>query len=85
MCGKQLQHNVTSLIDAILSGFVTELCISAIDCNPLFSLLGKQLSALFVIRNTKFSEIRHLTYQVPHCSLKVLDSSFTLIEQSLYQ
>ena len=38
---KQLQHYVTSLIDAILSvmsGFITEQRISAIDCNSLFSL-----------------------------------------------
>ena len=34
----------TLLIDAILSvisGFITEQCISAIDCAPLFSLLEK--------------------------------------------
>ena len=42
---KRLQHSyVTSLIDAILSvisGFITEQCISAIDCDPLFSSLEK--------------------------------------------
>ena len=41
---KRLQHYVTNLIDAILSvisGFITEQHISAIDCNPLFSLLEK--------------------------------------------
>ena len=41
---KGVQHYVTSLIDAILSvmsGFITEQCISAIDCNPLFSSLEK--------------------------------------------
>ena len=41
---KQLQHYVTSLIDAILSvisGYITEQRISAIDCNPLFSSLEK--------------------------------------------
>ena len=41
---KRLQHYVTSLIDAILSvmsGFITEQCISAIDCNPSFSSLEK--------------------------------------------
>ena len=43
---KQLQHNMISLIDAILSvmsGFIIEqrayIRISAIDCNPLFSSL----------------------------------------------
>ena len=43
-CAKRLQHYVPSLIDAILSvmgGFMTEQRISAIDCNPLFSLLQK--------------------------------------------
>ena len=41
---KWLQHNVTSLIDAILSvisGYITEQRISAIDCNPLFSSVEK--------------------------------------------
>ena len=41
---KQPQHYVTNLIDAILSvisDFITEQCISAVDFNPLFSLLGK--------------------------------------------
>ena len=41
---KWLQHYVTRLIDAMLSvisGFITEQCISVIDCNPLFSSLGK--------------------------------------------
>ena len=41
---KRLQHYVTSLIDAILSvmsGFITEQRISAIDFNPLFSSLEK--------------------------------------------
>ena len=39
-----LQHYVTNLIDAILSvisDFITEQRISAIDFNPLFSSLGK--------------------------------------------
>ena len=38
------QHYVTNLIDAILSvisDFITEQRISAIDFNPLFSLLEK--------------------------------------------
>ena len=42
MCKKLLQHYVTSLIAAILSamsGYITEQCISAINCNPLFSSL----------------------------------------------
>ena len=41
---KRLQHYVTSLIDAILSvmsGFITEQRISAIDFNPIFSSLEK--------------------------------------------
>ena len=41
---KRLQHYVTNLIDAILSvmsGFITEQRISAIDFNPLFSSLEK--------------------------------------------
>ena len=41
---KQLQHYVTRLIDAILSvisGFITEQRISAIDCDPLFLSLEK--------------------------------------------
>ena len=47
---KRPQQYVTNLIDAILpviSDFITEQRISAIDFNPLFSLLGKQLSPLF--------------------------------------
>ena len=39
---KRLQHYLTNLIDAILSvlsGFITEQRISAIDFNPLFSSL----------------------------------------------
>ena len=38
------KHYVTSLIDAtlsVISGFITEQRISAIDCNSLFSLLEK--------------------------------------------
>ena len=41
---KRSQHYVTNLIDAILSvisDFITEQRISAIDFNPLFSSLGK--------------------------------------------
>ena len=41
---KRPQHYVTNLIDTILSvmsDFITEQCISAIDFNPLFSSLGK--------------------------------------------
>ena len=41
---KRLQHYVTNLIDAILSvisDFIIEQRISAIDFNPLFSSLGK--------------------------------------------
>ena len=41
---KQLQHYVTSLIDAILSvmsGFIIEQRTLAIDCNPIFSSLEK--------------------------------------------
>ena len=41
---KRHQHYVTNLIDAILSvisDFITEQRISAIDFNPLFSSLGK--------------------------------------------
>ena len=41
---KQPQHYVTNLIDAILpviSDFITEQCISAIDFNSLFSSLEK--------------------------------------------
>ena len=41
---KRPQHYVTHLIDAILSvisDFITEQRISAIDFNPLFSSLGK--------------------------------------------
>ena len=41
---KQPQHFVTNLINAILSvisDFITEQRISAIDFNPLFSSLGK--------------------------------------------
>ena len=41
---KRPQHYVTNLIDAILpviSDFITEQRISAIDFNPLFSSLGK--------------------------------------------
>ena len=41
---KRLQHYVTSLIDTILSvmsGFITEQRISAIDFNSLFSSLEK--------------------------------------------
>ena len=41
---KRSQHYVTNLIDAILSvitDFITEQRISAIDFNRLFSLLGK--------------------------------------------
>ena len=42
---KQLQHYVTNLIDAVISGFIsgfiTEQRISAIDFNPIFSLLEK--------------------------------------------
>ena len=54
---KRPQHYVTNLIDAILSvisDFITEQRISAIDLNPLFSSLGK--SFIFrVIYNTKVS------------------------------
>ena len=42
--GKRLQHYVISLINTILcviSGFITEQRISAIDYNPLLSLLEK--------------------------------------------
>ena len=52
-------------IDAILSvlsGFMAEQCISAINCSLLFSSLEKLLrkSLIFcVIHDTKFSEIRH--------------------------
>ena len=41
---KRPQYYATNLIDAILSvisDFITEQCISAIDFNPLFSSLGK--------------------------------------------
>ena len=41
---KRLQHYVTNLIDAILSvisGFITDQRISAIDCDPFFSSLEK--------------------------------------------
>ena len=41
---KRPQHYVTNLIDAILSiisDFITEQRISAINFNPLFSSLGK--------------------------------------------
>ena len=41
---KRPQHYVTNLINAILSvisDFITEQRISAIDFNPLFSSLGK--------------------------------------------
>ena len=41
---KRLQHYLTNLIDAILSvisGFITEQRISAIDFNPLFMSLEK--------------------------------------------
>ena len=41
---KQPQHYVTNLIDAMLSvisDFITEQHISAIDFSPLFSSLGK--------------------------------------------
>ena len=41
---KPPQHYVTSLIDVILSvisDFIIEKRISAIDCDPLFSSLGK--------------------------------------------
>ena len=41
---KRLQHYVTDLVDTILSiisGFITEQRISAIDFNPLFSSLEK--------------------------------------------
>ena len=41
---KRPQHYVTNLIDVILSvisDFITEQHISAIDFNPLFSSLGK--------------------------------------------
>ena len=44
MCKKRLQHYMISFIAAILSamsGYITEQCISAIDCNPLFSSLEK--------------------------------------------
>ena len=52
---KRSQHYVTNLIDAILSvitDFITEQRISAIDFNPLFSSLGK---CFRVIYNTKVS------------------------------
>ena len=41
-CGACAKMTLTSLIDAILSvmsGFITEQCVSAIDFNPLFSSL----------------------------------------------
>ena len=56
---KRPQHYVTNLIDPILSvisDFITEQRISAIDFNPLFSSLGKYKSFIFrVIYNTKVS------------------------------
>ena len=47
---KRLQHYVTNFIDAIpsaISDFITEQRISAIDFNPLFSLLKMTTSPLF--------------------------------------
>ena len=44
---KRPKHYVTNLIDAILSDFITEQRISAIDFNSLFSSRGKRLSPLF--------------------------------------
>ena len=56
---KRPQHYVTSLIDAILSvisDFITEQRISAIDFNPLFSSRKITKSFIFrVIYNTKVS------------------------------
>ena len=44
-CVKTAPTFVSSLIDAIpsvlISGYITEQCISAIDCNSLFSSLEK--------------------------------------------
>ena len=44
-CVKTASTFVSSLIDAIpsvlISGYITEQCISAIDCNSLFSSLEK--------------------------------------------
>ena len=62
---KQPQHYVTNLINTILSvmsDFITEQRISAIDFNPLLIIfIARKMTKSFIFRviyNTKFSEIR---------------------------
>ena len=48
MCGKRLQYYVTGLIDAILSvisGYITEQHILAIDCNHLFQFVARKMTS----------------------------------------